>query len=149
MESRLDRLYEDLETGNLDLNDLAPKIKSLRQRQKQLMDSKGQAEEEIHDTYRRGLDIEVIKNQVEDLREVLEEGSAAERKAFIKSFVVEIEVTGGDAVMKYNLQQIAAGDPKTYPEVLSIVHDGGAEGTRTPYLLLAKQALSLMSYSPT
>ena len=26
---------------------------------------------------------------------------------------------------------------------------GGAEGTRTPYLLLAKQALSQMSYSPT
>ena len=26
---------------------------------------------------------------------------------------------------------------------------GGAEGTRTPCLLLAKQALSLMSYSPT
>ena len=26
---------------------------------------------------------------------------------------------------------------------------GGAGGTRTPYLLLAKQALSLMSYSPS
>jgi len=33
---------------------------------------------------------------VEDLREVLEEGSAADRKAFIKSFVKDIEVTGGD-----------------------------------------------------
>ena len=26
---------------------------------------------------------------------------------------------------------------------------GGAGGTRTPYLILAKDALSLMSYSPT
>ena len=91
------------------------------------MDSKGQVEEELHDTHRRGLDIEVIKSQVEDLREVLEGGSAAERKAFIKLFVME--VTGGDAIMKYNLQRIAAGDPKTYPEVLSIVHDGGPRGT--------------------
>jgi site-specific DNA recombinase len=32
--------------------------------------------------------------------------------------------------------------------VLSIVQDGGAEGIRTPDLLLAKQALSRLSYSP-
>ena len=28
-------------------------------------------------------------------------------------------------------------------------YSGGAGGTRTPYLILAKDALSLMSYSPT
>ena len=32
--------------------------------------------------------------------------------------------------------------------VLSIVYGGGAEGTRTPDLLRAKEALSQLSYSP-
>ena len=31
---------------------------------------------------------------------------------------------------------------------LSIIHDGGAEGTRTPDLLRAREALSQLSYSP-
>ena len=34
-------------------------------------------------------------------------------------------------------------------KVLDFVKSGGAEGTRTPYLLNAIEALSLMSYSPT
>ena len=33
-------------------------------------------------------------------------------------------------------------------KVLDFIKSGGAGGTRTPYLILAKDALSLMSYSP-
>ena len=56
-----------------------------------------------------------------ELREVLEEGSTAERKAFIKTFVKDILITGGDAVMKYTLPQMAKGEPRSGGEVLSIV----------------------------
>ena len=69
---------------------------------------------------------------MKELREVLDEGSTGERKAFIKSFVKEIEITGGDAVMKYTLPLVAKGESGTNSEVLSIVHDGGEGGTRTP-----------------
>ena len=86
---------------------------------------------------------------MKELREVLDEGSTGERKAFIKSFVKEIEITGGDAVMKYTLPLVAKGELGTNSEVLSIVHDGGAAGTRTPCLFNAIEALSQMSYSPT
>ena len=39
--------------------------------------------------------------------------------------------------------------PRGNARVLDFVKSGGAGGTRTPYLILAKDALSLMSYSPT
>ena len=38
---------------------------------------------------------------------------------------------------------------KVFSKVLPFVHDGGAEGIRTPYPFLAKEMLSRMSYSPT
>ena len=132
VESRLDRLYEALETGSLEMEDLAPRIKSQRQRHAQLMESKERISEELHGVRNRGLDLEAIKNQVGELREALEEGSTAERKAFIKSFVKEIEITGGDAVMKYTLPQVAKGEPWSCGEVLASVHDGGPSWTRTP-----------------
>ena len=141
VESRLDRLYEALETGSLEMDDLAPRIKSQRQRHEQLMESKERIGEELHGVRNRGLDLEAIKNQVGELREVLEEGSTAERKAFIKSFVKEIEITGGDGVIKYTFPLVAEGAPGTYGEVLSIVHDGGPSWTRTRDLSLIRTAL--------
>ena len=89
--------------------------------------------------------LEMIKTQVEDLRELLSEGTVAEQRAFIKSFVREIEVRGGEAVMTYSMPPNGYQDTS---EVLSIVPFGGAEGTRTPGPLLAKEVLSQLSYSP-
>ncbi len=64
VESRLDRLYEALDTGSLDLDDLVPRIKSQRQKHEQLMESKERIGEEPHGARNRGLDLEAIKNQV-------------------------------------------------------------------------------------
>jgi hypothetical protein len=44
---------------------------------------------------------------------------------------------------------LADGKMKKSLGVLPMVTIGGAEGIRTPDLLLAKQALSRLSYSPT
>jgi len=35
--SRLNKLYDAIETGNIDLNDLAPRIRELRSRQEKLL----------------------------------------------------------------------------------------------------------------
>jgi hypothetical protein len=43
---------------------------------------------------------------------------------------------------------LSGGKMKQSPVVLPMVTLGGAEGIRTPDLLLAKQALSRLSYSP-
>jgi hypothetical protein len=43
---------------------------------------------------------------------------------------------------------LPGGKMKKSLEILPVVTFGGAEGIRTPDLLLAKQALSQLSYSP-
>ncbi len=40
---------------------------------------------------------------VDDLSDILKEGSLTERKTFIKSFVKEIRVTGNEAVLTYSI----------------------------------------------
>ena len=48
--SRLERLYDALETGKLRLDDLAPRIKELRYRQEQLQMSRHELEMLLSDT---------------------------------------------------------------------------------------------------
>ena len=46
-------------------------------------------------------DLEMISGYVDDLHEILGEGSLAERRAFIKSFIREVKVTGKEALLTY------------------------------------------------
>jgi site-specific DNA recombinase len=93
-------------------------------------------------------DMEMVMRCVEDLRGLLSQGSLSERKAFIRSFVKEVRVTGKEVLILYTMNLPPDGATHERSGVLSIVHDGGAEGTRTPDLLRAREALSQLSYSP-
>ena len=93
-ERRLDRLYDALETGKLSLNDLAPRIQTLRQRQNQLQAARCQVEELLTNRRMQLADMEIVMRYVEDLRGLLSQGSLSEQKAFIRSFVKEVGVTG-------------------------------------------------------
>ena len=132
VQRRLDRLYDALETGKLTLDDLYPRIQQLRHRQDQLQAARSDLEGYL-DERRESLDglSEVLK-YVDDMRALFEEGFA-EKKAFIRTFVKEIVVEGGEAVVRYTLpmppdalvgrkngEVIALPSP-----VLSNVHDGG------------------------
>ncbi len=85
---------------------------------------------------------------VDDLWGVLSEGTLAERRSLIKSFVKEIEVRSGEALLRYTIPLPQGKACDSGPSVRPIVPIGGAEGTRTPDPLLAKQVLSQLSYSP-
>ena len=51
--------------------------------------------------------------------------------------------------MRYSMTVSSCRGDTQSAAVLSIDNYGGAEGTRTPDFLLAKEALSQLSYSPT
>ena len=72
------------------------------------------------------------------LKEALELGSPAQRKAVVKILVAEIRVNGAEAVLS-----IARGRCSHCGNV------GGSEGIRTPDLVSAIHALSQLSYGPT
>ena len=74
--------------------------------------------------------------------------ATGESKAFLRSFIKRIEVNGNQVRIDYKPPSSARYSSREVTEVLPIVNPGGAEGTRTPDLLRAKEALSQLSYSP-
>ena len=148
MSRRLERLYDALETGKIQLADLAPRIQQLRQRQEQLQATRLELEQELSDRRVELADAETVAQCVVDLRNTLSESSLAERKSFVRSFVKEVKVTGDEVLLTYTIPMLPGGMTEEKLPVLSIGHYGGAEGTRTPDFLRAREALSQLSYSP-
>lgn len=143
VERRLDRLYDALETGLLSMEDLAPRIRALRERQERLKQARVLAEVEVNDRSMAEIDIGEVKEHIVELQELLALGTIAERRSFISSFVKEIEIYGSEAAMTYTMPIGNRGEV-IKNGVLSIVPYGGTEGTRTPYPLLANHVFTLL-----
>ena len=130
--ARLVRLYDALETGKISIDLLAPRLRELKERQDKLQERKNELQ-----MLMTGEKAEVATQQdvvkcAADFTELLEEGSLAEKKTFVRSFVNEVRVTGEHVLVNYRLPTSL---PKTGAEkspVLDIVHYGGEGGTRTP-----------------
>ena len=100
---RLDRLYNLAETTDLDIEDFKPRIKDHRERQARLEATAAEARAML--SQRRVVldDVETITAYAEDLSEYLKESELTERRAFIKSFVKEIVVQPGNALVRYTI----------------------------------------------
>ncbi len=90
--ARLDRHYDALETSQLNLADLAPRIKEIRDRQGQLEEAKVRAEAEWNSQQPESVDEGLVKEYAQDLHDLLEESEVTERKAFVRSFVERIDI---------------------------------------------------------
>ena len=145
--TRLGRLYDAIETGKVSIDELAPRIRELKSLKDHLDESRIQAEADAILQHSHVLDMNAIKNYVADLKVLLEEADNAERKTFLRSFVKRIVVDNDRVTVEYKLPVPPANERKK-DLVLPTVKLGGAEGTRTPDLLRAKEALSQLSYSP-
>ena len=70
-------------------------------------------------------EIEIISGYVNDLHDLFKEGSLSERRAFIRSFVREIKVTGNEVVLNYTMPFLADNLTMGKEGVLPIVQHGG------------------------
>lgn len=130
--ARLVRLYDALETEKISIDLLAPRIRELKERQDKLQGRKS----ELH-MLLTGEKAEVASQQevakcAADFRELLEEGSLAEKKAFVRSFVDEVRVTGQHVLVNYRLPMSLPKPSVEKGPVLDIVRYGGQGETRTP-----------------
>ena len=64
------------------------------------------------------------------------------------SFIKKIVVDGDKVQIEYRLPMPPDGKMVQSLSALPMGHVGGAEGIRTPYLLVANETLSQLSYSP-
>ncbi len=130
---RLDRLYNLVETTELDMADVTPRIRDHRERQGRL-ESSAQEARAILSQRREVLDdVQTITAYAQDMSEFLNESELTERRAFIESFVKEIVVMPGNALMRYT---VPMPDDSSIPggvaekvalngAVLSTVQNGG------------------------
>jgi len=123
--NRLERLYDAIETGKLNLDDVIVRIRELRQRQEQLQAKRIEIESQMSDRKVELADLETVSCYVDDLHELLKEGSLAERKAFIRSFVREVNVTGGQVILNYSMPVLPDSITMEKKEVLPTVQYGG------------------------
>ncbi len=122
---RLERLYDAIETGKLDLDDVVIRIRELRSRQDQLQARRIEIESHMSDRKVELADLETVTGYVDDLHELLKEGSLAERRTFIRSFVKEVRVTGNEVVLNYSMPILPDNVTIEKEGVLPIVHYGG------------------------
>ena len=124
VQSRLQRLYEALETSELTLEVLSPRIFSLRHREEQLEAAREDAQRQLEQRRVELPSTEEIKGYVEDFREFLQEGTFPERKALIRNFVEGIEVKGDEAVLTYTIPMPSDGVTSESASVLDFVQSG-------------------------
>ncbi|MCY4623582.1 MAG: recombinase family protein [Chloroflexi bacterium] len=103
VESRLERLYEALESGHLTLEALSPRILALRARQDQLNAARDEAQAHLQERKRELPTAKEVKGYVQDFHTLLQRADFPERKALIRNFVKRIEVTGSEATLDYTV----------------------------------------------
>ncbi|MYD49796.1 MAG: recombinase family protein [Chloroflexi bacterium] len=136
---RLDRLYNLAETTDLDVDDFMPRIREHRERQQKLEETAEDARVML--SQRRVVldDVETITAYCEDLSGYLRESELTERRAFIESFVREIVVQPGGALVRYTIPMpedspIGGKDTEEmalHSPVLSSVKSGGPDWTKS------------------
>lgn len=122
---RLEHLYDAIETGMIGLGDLAPRIQELRGRQKKLQARKVQIESLLSDRRVELASPQIVSRYVGDLRDLLANSSLTERRAFIKSFVKEVKVTGDEVLLTYTMPLPPKETSEEKVGVLSTVQYGG------------------------
>lgn len=65
------------------------------------------------------LAVEMVRSYVEDLRNLLNSSSLPERRAFIRSFIKEVKITGDEVPLTYTMPQTPTGISEEKVGVLS------------------------------
>ena len=128
---RLERLYDSLETSELTLEVLSPRILSLRHREEQLVAARDDAESQLEQRRVELPSTEEIKGYIADFREFLQEGTLPERKALIRNFVEGIEVAGDEATLTYTIPMPNDGVTSESASVLDFVQSGPPNWTKS------------------
>ncbi len=136
---RLDRLYHLMETTEVDISDVLPRVREHKERRERLEQAASEARAALSE--RRDVldDVETITAYAEEMSDFLATSELTESKAFIRSFVKEIAVAPGAATIRYTipmpddspLRGGAAEEVALDGPVLSTVKFGGPGWIRT------------------
>jgi site-specific DNA recombinase len=146
---RLHKFYDALETGKLEVEDLAPRIKELKAQTDDLEQKRVDLTESIREAKVDLLEASVVKAYVDDLKALLSKGSIVEQKSFLRSFVRRIEVNLPQATVNYTLPLIMQKVEPLEREVLPFAYAGSPGRTRTSDQVVNSHPLCRLSYRGT
>ena len=100
---RLGRIWNAIETSDIEMADASDRIKEHRERKERLEDAAADARAILSERRAHLDDVKTISAYAKDMRDFLNDSELTERRAFIESFVKEIVVMPGDALMRYTI----------------------------------------------
>lgn len=115
---KLTKLYIALESGKLDMDDLAPRIKELRACQRELQQQKDSIISRIESDEPQKLEENKVMSYVDELEQVLGEKSFLQQKAFLRRFVKRIELNPEGFAMDYTIPLPIGNNRTSTREVL-------------------------------
>ena len=109
---RLGRIWNAIETSDIDIADASDRVKEHRERKERLEDAAADARAILSQRRAHLDDVKTISAYAKDMKDFLQESELTERRSFIESFVKEIIVIPGDALIRYTIP-ISQSTPKT------------------------------------
>ena len=103
VKKRLGRIWNAIETSDIDIADASDRIKEHRERKETLEIAAEDARAMLSQRRAHLDDVKTISAYAQDMREFLNESELPERRAFIETFVKEIVVMPGNAVVRYTI----------------------------------------------
>ena len=125
---RLGRIWNAIETSDIDISDASDRIKEHRERKERLEDAATDARAILSERRAYLDDVNTIAAYAKDMKDFLNESELTERRAFIESFVKEIIVIPGDALIRYTIP-ISQSTTKT-----SVLMGGGLGSLRVRWI---------------
>ena len=127
--NRRKKLYDFIETSNLEISDISPRLKELNEQINELEDSKKLLELENTQNKIPVFTINELQNCIEDFNHILIEGSLSKRKAFISSFIKKIWIDYPTVTIEYTIPINKKDNSNT--EVLVYAKNGSPGRIRT------------------
>ena len=112
-------ISSSLETGKVDIDDLAPRLKELRAEQRALVGKRGKLASEMAQAPYPPLDGVSMNDYVSDLKKLLLSPSFSERKVFLGSFISKVEFDKTQVGIEYTMPLPLGGGEDSRREVLS------------------------------
>ena len=118
LDLKLNRLYEVLESGALELSDLAPRIKHLVSRKAEVQQVQNEVEIVMSQKKFDNRDLGLIRDYVINLKKLLDSASIMDQKSLLKSFVKGIDVSEKEITVNYTIPM------PVFPSTNDMTHDG-------------------------
>ena len=103
LKRKLDRVWRFIETSDIETAQASARIREHLDRQERLQDAAADARATLPRRSPVLDDVETIVVYAQDVSEFLKESEMTERRAFVETFVREIAVMPGNALMRYTI----------------------------------------------